>query len=73
MSTELCLRFTLHGKQVWIYEQDYIDSDGALMPEPFHDQVTMGLGISYAHLYPNGEIKRFDRVIGSKSDLKREL
>jgi hypothetical protein len=40
------------------------------MPTPTHDVDTCGLGISYAHLYTDGVIIRFGKVIGRKHDLK---
>ncbi len=59
----------LHGVQLWI-RQDCLDrSLGPLMPAADDDVNTLGLGESYAHLYPDC-IMRYQQKIGEPSDLK---
>ena len=59
----------LNGMHLWIYVNDLNDCWGALMLTPTHDQDTFGLGISYAHLFEDGIIRRFNKEIGKLEDL----
>lgn len=60
-----------HGKFWWIREPD---NSGALAP---HDHCTESgnlifealFGDSYAHVYPDGTIKRYNSTIGHRDDL----
>jgi hypothetical protein len=55
---------------VWMYEEDYATKSGALMPTPNHAMETFGFGPSYAHVFPDGNVRRFGERIGSFDDLK---
>lgn len=59
----------LDGMVLYIRKDDLECSDGALMPSPNHDINSYGMGDSYAHLFPDGFIRRYNEVIGKKSDL----
>ncbi len=43
---------------------------GALMPSPNHDLDSFGMGESYAHLFSDGSIMRYQECIGQKEDLE---
>lgn len=59
----------LDGTHLWIYKDDLDACDGPLMPTPTHIEDTFGLGESYAHLFSDGKVRRYQEVIGERSDL----
>ena len=68
---EKSIEVSLHGKILWIYERNLEAGQGPLMPTPDHAQETFGMGDSYAHLFPDGNIRRHKVVIGTIEDLER--
>lgn len=64
------IEFHLKGHPpVFMYEEDYENSDGPLMPTATHDQDSFGMGESYAHMFSNGHIMRHMVKIGHRDDL----
>ncbi|MEE8113044.1 MAG: hypothetical protein V3T23_01695 [Nitrososphaerales archaeon] len=59
-----------NDKHLWMYREDIENCDGPLMPTQSHDMDTMGMGESYAHLFDDGKIRRYQEVIGTIDDLK---
>ena len=60
----------LDGMTLYIRQDDLELSMGALMPSPNHDVDSCGMGDSYAHLFSDGRIRRYNEVIGKKDDLR---
>lgn len=55
-------KIKLWGSEYWLIG----DKDGAIAtPDQYKN-----FECSYAHLFPNGEIKRFKKVIGSIQDIE---
>ncbi len=72
------VRVRLHGVELWCLPKvlelgcadalaplDHVTPDGEL------NLLTAFAGDSYAHVFPNGEIKRYGALIGHRSDLER--
>lgn len=71
MSDEQCVEIRLRGndRALWMRPEHLERGHGPLMPKPDHDLRTFGLGISYAHLYPDGKVRRYGSVIADRADI----
>lgn len=64
------IEFQLKGHPpVFIYEDDYENSDGPLMSTATQDRNYPFSGLSYAYLFPDESIQRNRVIIGHRDDL----
>jgi len=62
------IKIKLHGKTLFIREDDLGNCEGPIMTAPDSD-VRLDMSESYAHLYPEG-IMRFNSCIGTRDDIE---
>lgn len=54
------------GTPLWVRQSTLDAGEGPIMPEPDHD---LTFGLSYAHLFGDGIIRRFNREVGRREDI----